>query len=168
MGLAEEDGSASHALSFEVVTAMRMLFGVLLGVLIGSCGSDPPVKPVLSDIQRRIFNVSCTFSSCHSVDGHKGELVLVDGQSRDNIVSKDAHNTEAERLMKIRVVPGQPDTSYLFQKINRMGANFCTEEQLFDEDPSCEGEAMPSTNERLPQQRIDAVRAWILAGAKND
>jgi len=141
---------------------------LLLGMSLAACGSDTPVKPPLSDIQARIFNISCTFSSCHSVEGHKGELVLVAGQSRDNLLNVMATNPEAKRLGKLRVVPGNPDASFMFHKVNRSGAKFCTAQQLLDEDPTCEGEAMPSENERLPQQRVDAIRQWIADGAKND
>jgi hypothetical protein len=138
---------------------------VALGGALTACGGGVPVaQPKLGDIQQKIFNNSCTFSSCHSESGHKGALVLTTGRSFAELVNKAADNEAANRAGKKRVVPGNPDASFLFQKVNRTGARFC--DPL--DNPACEGEEMPSQNERLPQQWVDAIRQWILEGAQNN
>lgn len=51
-----------------------------------------------------------------------------------------------------RVVPGNPSKSLLVQKLV---------------DPPC-GERMPKGSDALPEGTVARIRAWILAGAKND
>jgi len=137
----------------------RILFLVLLA-LSAACGGsdDSPVRPTLSDIQARIFNGSCTFSSCHTASARRGNLVLQPGQSFSNLVNVPADQARAKERNKIRVVPGNPLASFLFQKV--------------DQNPSLlaadEGDPMPQGGQRLPQQRIDAIRMWIERGAPND
>ena len=146
---------------------MRIVLLASLVALVPGCGADraPTVKPLLSELQTQVFNLSCVFSSCHAEAAHKGDLVLTAGRARAALLNVLAANPEARRLDKKRVVPGEPDSSYLFQKVNRAGARFCTLAQLEHGDPTCEGEQMPGSNDRLSQERIDALRQWILGGA---
>jgi hypothetical protein len=137
----------------------RTLFPVLLA-LSASCGGsdDSPVQPTLSDIQARIFNGSCTFSSCHTAFARRGNLVLQSGQSFNNLVNVPADHAKAKERNKIRVVPGNPLSSFLYQKLDQSPALLAPDE----------GDPMPQVGQRLPQQRIDAVRMWIERGAPND
>ena len=52
------------------------------------------------------------------------------------------------------VVPGNPASSYLINKL--LGVDMCS------------GTAMPKTDMRLPRAEIDAISAWICAGAPRD
>ena len=52
---------------------------------------------------------------------------------------------------KIRVVPGDPATSYLVAKLTGMGM--------------CSGSVMPKMGGELSAAQIDVVRAWIGSGA---
>jgi hypothetical protein len=134
----------------------------LFCVLLAGCGGDSPILPKFSDIQTRVFSRSCVFSSCHSDDGHKGELVLAPGEAYDNLVGDGgvlANNDLAAARGLKRVVPGHPEQSYLWMKLDQ------------GEIPTPDGglgDPMPQVGTRLPQQTIDAIRDWILQGAQNN
>jgi hypothetical protein len=54
---------------------------------------------------------------------------------------------------RVRVAPGDPEASYLFEKISR--------------DRPTKGKRMPP-NQPLDPERIALVRAWIALGAMDD
>lgn len=108
----------------------------------------------LADVQQKVFNQSCVFSSCHSKLGRRGNLVLEPGKSYSNLVNAPAENEVARAAGKIRVVPGNPEQSFLIQKLTRPGPG--------------EGEFMPYATEGLPEDKIQLVRKWIKDGAKAD
>jgi hypothetical protein len=89
------------------------------------------------------------------VQGHKGNLVLVAGQSRTNLVNVDTDDPEARARGKKRVVPGNSGASFLVHKLDQSPA-------LLQAD---EGDPMPQVGQRLEQQKIDAIKAWIDQGA---
>jgi hypothetical protein len=67
-------------------------------------------------------------------------------------------NVNAWGAAKVLVVPGDPDNSFLFQKlVNSIPAD------------QTEGAPMPSGEaimwQELPAPQIEAVRSWIAAGA---
>lgn len=107
--------------------------------------------PTLSSIQTNLFNSSCALSSCHSSGAHKGELALNTGSSYSQLVGVIADNEAAAADGKILVVPGDPDASFLIQKLEGPGAD--------------EGDLMPQTNDPLSQAEIDVIRQWITDGA---
>jgi hypothetical protein len=125
---------------------------IFLSILI-SCstetGVDPvdnsnPVKASYSSISTQIFDLRC---SCH-LDGQSP--ALKSSEAYGNLVGiKNAAGTQSF------IEPGQPNNSYLFQKIiengNRTGAR------------------MPRTGPPfLSQVEIDSIRAWIENGALNN
>jgi hypothetical protein len=126
---------------------------VLFCVSIASaCGGDPlpgdvsdAGMPVLADVQARVFTPSCAFSTCHSGSAPAAGLDL-DSASRDAMVDvpSPVHG------VSILVVPGDPDASYLYQKLA--------------EDPPAVGDRMP-IGSPLDPTRLALVRAWIAAGA---
>ena len=118
-----------------------------LAVLLG-CG--PPQPPTLSRVQSEVFNVSCNFAACHKGVGSNG--LNLESPSHAKMVNVTAFGVDAGT--SILVVPGKPDASYLFEKIVK--------------DAPARGARMPNTGEVLDSARIDLVRQWILAGAKND
>ncbi len=128
-------------------------FGFSIISLLSCGGGDSPVptKPKLSSIQANIFTPSCALSSCHSASTAQGNLVLTEGKSRANLVNVAASNTAAAAAGKLRVVPGDPDNSFLVQKLEGPGAG--------------EGVLMPQGSSGLPQDQIDAIREWIAKGA---
>lgn len=65
-------------------------------------------------------------------------------------------NVKASRGGGLRVVPGDADASLLYRKISgeKLAAN--------------EGEPMPAAFERLTDEEVDTLEAWIREGARNN
>jgi len=104
----------------------------------------------LSGTIQPIFNQSCATSSlCHGTNG-AGDLDLTPGNSR-----KDTVNVKSSQQPKVlRIKPGSPDNSYLYQKIT--GA------------PTISGILMPQGCPGTPLQgtcldpnQIAAIGQWI-------
>ena len=121
-------------------------------------GPTPNLQPTLSTIQREIFNASdssgrlaCT--QCHTNVGRtpSAGLLLVDGQSFQSLVGQ-ASRAKAGAVF---VVPGDPDNSYLIQKLEG-AANIV-------------GVRMPrGAGPFLTAGQMSIIRRWIQLGAKND
>ena len=99
-----------------------------------------------------IFNQSCaTTSQCHAVNGAQ-DLDLSQGHSIQNTVN--VKSTEQPKLLRIK--PGDPDVSYLYQKI--IGA------------PTISGILMPQGCPGTPlggavcldNNQISAINQWIV------
>jgi hypothetical protein len=107
-----------------------------------------PGAPVASDfqeIQDTIFTPICT--QCHIGSGAPQGLRLDAANSYALLVN--TASSEVPSLM--RVNPGNPNQSYLLQKI---------------EGTAAVGGRMPFGQAPLPQDRIDLVRSWIAGGAQ--
>ena len=121
-------------------------------------GPTPNLQPTLSSIQREIFNVSdasgrlsCT--QCHTNAGRNPSagLLLVEGQSFQSLVGVPSRNKPGA----VFVVPGDPDNSYLIQKL--------------DGTTNIAGVRMPrGAGPFLTSGQISIIRRWIQLGAKND
>jgi hypothetical protein len=106
-------------------------------------------EPTFAQVQS-LFNQSCV--SCHSTDA---DLDLSAGKAYANLVGQPAPSTESCGGML--VVPGSPETSYLFIKLSSARP--------------CVGEQMPRTDifpVPLPQCLQKLVRDWIARGAPAD
>lgn len=115
-------------------------------------GSD--VEPTFSSISQKIFPTNCATSSCHGMLGQRGGLILEGEGVYERLVNATPTTLAAiNKGMKL-VVPGKPDSSFLLTK-------------LIAPEP-IEGERMPSSNEALSSQQINAIRTWIANGAKRD
>ena len=108
--------------------------------------SDIPVaNNDFQEIQDTIFTPICT--TCHIGAGAPQGLRLDAGNSYAMLVNV----ASAESAGTLRVNPGNPNASYLVQKI---------------EGTAAVGVRMPANGPPyLPQDRIDLVRRWIAAGA---
>lgn len=104
----------------------------------------PPVNTDFQQIQDTIFTPICT--ACHIGATAPRGLRLDAGNSYALLVN--VASVEVPALL--RVNPGNPDQSYLVQKI---------------EGTAAVGGRMPLGGPPLPQDRIDLVRQWIAAGA---
>lgn len=105
------------------------------------------------DIQSRLLTPSCAYSGCH--DGnHPPYLSLQTGLAYNNLLHAKVQNSVADTIYKALVVPGEPDSSFLYIKITAPIAG--------------EGDRMPDRLTKLPQNEIDAIRSWIARGAPND
>lgn len=106
-------------------------------------GAAPP-NDDFQEIQATIFSPIC--ANCHIGAGAPQGLRLDAGNSYALLVN--VASNEVPGLM--RVSPGNPDASYIVQKLQ--GTNAV-------------GGRMPLGGPYLSQDRIDLVRAWIAAGA---
>jgi hypothetical protein len=104
------------------------------------------------DIQP-IFTANCALSGCHAGTLPQQGQNLSEGVAYQNIVNV----ASSERPGMKRVLPFQPDSSYLVHKIQ--GTQLSV---------GGSGERMPLGGAALTQSQIDIIRAWILAGAKNN
>jgi hypothetical protein len=121
-------------------------------------GPTPNLEPTLSSIQREIFNTQDSTGrlaciQCHTNVGRTpaSGLNLLEGQSHASLVGQ----ASVGKPGAIRVVPGDPDASYLIHKIE--GA------------PTIVGVRMPrGAGPFLTAGQISIIRRWIQLGAKND
>lgn len=119
----------------------------------GCAGNGPPPPSTTSSfdtIQATIFNVRCVNAGCHGTNS-PANLVLLPGASYGNLINVAPTNDAARARGLLRVVPGDPDHSFLLIKLTG--------------PPSDEGSAMPLTPPALSANQISLIREWILAGA---
>lgn len=105
----------------------------------------------LSAIQEEVFDQHCV-NNCHETLNAAENLQLSELKSFKNLV-----NTPSQQITTInRVVPGEPDRSYLIMKL--------------EGEPRFKiwGEQMPLNAPPRPQEEADRLRAWITRGAPND
>ncbi len=96
-------------------------------------------------IQANVFTPICT--ACHTGAGAPLGLRLDEGVSYALLVN--APSSEVSSLLRVK--PGDPDSSYLVQKL---------------EGTAQVGGRMPLGGAPLPQETIAAIRQWILEGAQ--
>jgi hypothetical protein len=121
-------------------------------------GPTPDLQPTFSSIQREIFNTTDSSGrlaciNCHTDQGRtpSGGLVLLDGRSYQALIGVASRFKAGATL----VVPGDPDNSYLIQKL--------------DGAPGIVGSRMPrGTGPFLTSGQMQIIRRWIELGAKND
>jgi hypothetical protein len=109
----------------------------------------------LANIQTNIFSTSCTNVGCHDSASHQGNLVLVDAAtSYANLVNVPAANIAGTKSGLVRVVPGDPASSFLFTKLSMPTP--------YD---SLYGLRMPNTGVPLTAAQIQLISDWITQGA---
>ncbi len=137
-----------------------------LSLLLASCGQDskqnhapppadaghdapqphplPPIpscSPTFESIRTNIIVPTCALPLCHI--GTDSFLELVPGEPEKMLIGVPANCGDW-----MRVVPGDPERSYLWHKLTR-------------DRPDC-GDRMPWGYERLPDKALDCIRDWIL------
>lgn len=144
-------------------TRIRMQAGAVMAlVFIAACGGGSGggtqtggSSSTFERIQAQVFDVSCSSDSCHSSVGRAGALVLENGYSWDQLMYMPPANPIAARHGWMRVMPGEPDRSFLLAKItNNLAAG--------------EGQSMPYNAAPLDEGTIEIIRAWIAAGAPTE
>jgi hypothetical protein len=143
-------------------------FGICAAALLLAVGCDehlrdvagptPDLEPTFSSIQQHIFSATdssgraaCT--SCHNAQNARfaANLNLADANAYAQLVNAPSTGKPGA----VRVIPFDPDTSYLIHKIE--GA------------PGIVGERMPRTNGPfLTPGQILIIRTWIRQGAENN
>jgi hypothetical protein len=141
---------------------MRNPVLLLLGLSLSSCGGDSPTSssgsttdtrtiqanPSFSTTIQEIFNRrGCTGTSCHGTAQQAG-LDLRTGASFAELV-----NVRATSEPIVRVLPGNPDGSYLVIKL---------------EGRQSVGDRMPQTGQPLDSIDLTNIRNWIAQGALNN
>lgn len=104
-----------------------------------------PLSPELASIQSNVFTPVCT--TCHAGAAAPLGFRLDEGASYAMLVN--APSVEAPELN--RVTPGDPDASYLIQKL---------------EGTASAGARMPLGSPPLPAETIAVIRQWIADGAQ--
>ena len=113
-----------------------------------SGGGAPPggLQPTLDSIQTNVFNVNCAVSGCHGGAGAQYGLRLDPGFSAGNLI-----NVPSPRDSNlIRVVPGDPDASFMIQKL---------------QGTQTLGDRMPDGGPYLTTAQVNVIRQWIQDGA---
>lgn len=109
------------------------------------------VKPTLESIQSQVFSPTCALSGCHT--GPSGDALPagMDLASADASFANLVGVASVQDPARLRVAPGDADASYLVHKIEGTAAT---------------GARMPLGGTALDPATIDAIRAWIDAGAE--
>lgn len=110
-------------------------------------GGPPPLTADFDSIQQNVFTPTCTTTGCHAGAAAPLGLRLEAGVSYAQLVG--VPSVEVPGLL--RVAPGDPDASYLVQKI---------------EGSAEVGDRMPLGGPPLPRATIDVIRQWIVDGAQ--
>lgn len=141
---------------FAAVTALLGLAGCTAGNgdgldengrPLGEGGGNIPLGPNFDSIQANVFTPTCAVSGCHVGAAAPQGLNLSEGFSYALLV--DIASNEVPGIL--RVEPGNPDNSYLIQKV---------------EGTAAAGGRMPLNGPPyLPQSTIDVMRQWITDGA---
>jgi hypothetical protein len=137
--------NASRTMCCALLAACAVLTGCGSGDGFDQGGGVVPLGPTFDAIQANIFTPVC--EQCHSgatapaglrLDAPNAYTLLVGVPSR-------------QQPGLLRVEAGDPENSYLIQKLEGRAAT---------------GERMPAGLPPLPQSSIDVIRAWIAAGAQ--
>jgi hypothetical protein len=135
------------------ITISVMLIAVFWG-----CSNDNPSEPPqntgtqtslskLSDIQEKVFNVSCAFSGCHGATGTKANLLLTNGNSFSNLVNAQ---------------------SVLYPQFKRVEPNNSANSLLIKILRGQVSPQMPFNGTPLSASVIDSIAKWIDNGALNN
>ncbi|TNF25578.1 MAG: hypothetical protein EP329_22870 [Deltaproteobacteria bacterium] len=120
-------------------------------------GDSCELEPSLSALQSGYFAAGCTFSGCHDARTAKGGLDLASPGLHARLVDIAVQDDNAAARGKRLVVAGDPDASFIVQKVE--GAQ-----------ESDEGSLMPEGADEpiSPECRIATLREWIANGANDD
>ncbi|MEE2788448.1 MAG: hypothetical protein VX589_13980 [Myxococcota bacterium] len=131
----------------------RLGLAVVMVASLG-CGEEVvegiPENPTLVDVHQLVLQPACAQGGCHDVSG-AGELVLTSvAASRAGLVNAESVNETAAASSILRVVPGEPDASFLMRKLT---------------GPTL-GEGLPMPiDDALTQPYVDMIERWIEQGA---
>jgi hypothetical protein len=116
-------------------------------------GAPPgaPLADTFRELQTRVFNRNCLSASCHTSGRRAGGLVLEEGFAYEDLVGAKPDNPAAAAAGLLRVDPGRPERSFLLTKLTGPGPG--------------QGDVMPRGVSGLRGIEIDALRAWVQAGA---
>ncbi len=133
---------------FSVVAAMVM-FPACADSIVSDCDVENgplPVSARFSDIEQRVFAVSCATAGCHGGSNPQAGLDLTPGRAYDQLVNVNSLNYPTSK----RVAPGASAQSVLLQVLR--------------------GSAQPSMPPSGPLATavVDSIAAWIDRGAERN
>jgi uncharacterized protein YjdB len=136
-------------------TATAVANGTTRVVMSGGTRSDSASVTVEIQVSfanqvQPIFTANCALSGCHAGASPEQGMNLSAGQAYNAIVN--VPSVQQPSLM--RVLPGNPDNSYLVRKI--------------EGTPSITGSRMPLGGPFLTASQIATIRTWISQGAPNN
>lgn len=148
---------------FRGVAALTLALAALSTAGVAGCDSAPDdeepcdIQPTLSSLKSDYFAKGCTFSGCHDSKTAEAGLDLQSDGLHARLVDIAVSDENAGPRGKLYVVAGDPDASFLLQKVEGTQA-------------ADEGALMPDGAEEpiSPQCRIAKLREWIANGAKDD
>ena len=120
-------------------------------------GETATPNSTFGQIQRAVFNQQCV--SCHSRNGSaaaQSQLILEPAVSYQNLIGIRPTNPAAQSDGLVRVMPGNPNVSLLFHKLNWNPQHHAGRAY---------GNPMPLGGEPLKFGVVEFVRRWIAAGA---
>lgn len=125
-----------------------VFFGIML---LGLTSTSQAAGPSFGKDLMPILKTQCAI--CHLTGQEQGNLALPPAKAYASLVN--VKSTEASSLT--RVMPGQPDRSYLIAKLEgkqiKVGGK---------------GARMPFAGAPLPADKIKLFRDWVAAGAANN
>jgi len=107
--------------------------------------------PTLDDIQAAVFSPSCATAGCHTGPTSTSLPSGLDLSSADASFANLVGVASLQQIAILRVVAGDPDNSYLIQKLEGTAAS---------------GSTMPLGAGPLAPSVIADIRQWITAGAQ--
>jgi len=110
------------------------------------------VTSTFDQIQRHVITPGCGRDTCHNTSQPAHQLSLAPGESHAALVGVAPFNVPASNAGKLRVDPGNPDNSFLLDKLQGKLDSF-------------EGERMPFGLRPLKKTHIRLIEDWIAAGA---
>ena len=118
-------------------------------------GPTRDLEPRFSSIQQHIFNAPDSAGrpaciSCHNAERLSGTMNLLEGNAYAALVNRPS----SRKPGAIRVIPNDPDASYLIQKL--------------EGSPDIMGDRMPQRGPFLTPGQIQIIRRWIEVGAPNN
>jgi hypothetical protein len=114
----------------------------------GGGGGSGSTAPTLTTLSSQIFVPRC--SGCHGSGLAEAGLNLEPGSAHAALVNVASSGKQGA----IRVIPGNPDGSYLIQKLRG--------------DSGIVGPRMPRSGPFLTDDQINLIRQWIQDGARNN
>jgi hypothetical protein len=132
------------------------IFGLTICIVLAACGGDDPqpvsrIDPTFASIQAEVFTPTCAVSGCHDVSQREAGLCLAASDSYGDLVGVEPTTNSARMAGKLRIDPGNPENSFLLDKLRGPDFN--------------EGHRMPYNGPYLSAEDIAVIETWIEDGA---
>jgi hypothetical protein len=114
----------------------------------GEEAPPPGLQPTLASVQANIFTPTCAVVGCHTGANAMLGLNLDAGESAASLINIPSFYG----MMLVRLVPGDPDNSFLIQKL---------------EGTTMLGGRMPLNGPYLQQVTIQVIKEWIQSCSAN-